>query len=212
MSMPHHPTDATLAAFAGGTLDEGRSLVVAAHVARCARCGNAVSAFEHIGGALLDRLEPTAMRSDALARAMAAIGGRPEPATHQAREQSASEMPPPLSEYPLGPWRWIGHGVQWRPVPVADDAGTRVFMLKAAPGTRLPHHRHTGAEWTCVFEGAFRHDGGRFGAGDFDEADESVEHRPTVEEGVPCICLVALQGSIEFQGWFGRLLQPFVRI
>ena len=35
--------------------------------------------------------------------------------------------------------------------------------------------------------------------GDFDEADESIEHNPVVEEGMPCICLVALQGGIELQ-------------
>ncbi len=85
-------------------------------------------------------------------------------------------------------------------------------MLKAAPGTRLPRHRHTGTEWTCVFEGAFRHDLGRYGAGDFDEADESIEHNPVVEEGMPCICLVALQGGIELQSWVGRLIQPLIRL
>ena len=85
-------------------------------------------------------------------------------------------------------------------------------MLKAEPGTRFPHHRHSSSEWTCVLQGAFRHDHGRYGPGDFDEADETVEHKPVVEEGVACICLVALQGKLEFQGWLGRMLQPFVRI
>ena len=80
------------------------------------------------------------------------------------------------------------------------DQGVRVFMLKAAPGTRIPRHKHTGTEWTCVFEGAFRHDLGRYGPGDFDEADETVEHNPVVEDDEPCVCLVALQGSIDFRG------------
>jgi len=57
-----------------------------------------------------------------------------------------------------------------------------------------------------------RHARGRFGPGDFDEADDSVEHHPTVEAGVPCICLVALDKGIAFQGWIGRLLQPLVRM
>jgi len=112
----------------------------------------------------------------------------------------------------MGPWRWLGRGVEWRAVDVPSDDAVRVFMLKAKPGTKLPKHRHTGTEWTCVFQGAFRHQLGRYGAGDFDEADESVEHDPVVEEGETCICLVALQGSIELQGFFGRLLQPLVRI
>ena len=45
MSIIHHPSDATLAAFASGTLDEARGIVVAAHLSLCAQCRNAVHAF-----------------------------------------------------------------------------------------------------------------------------------------------------------------------
>jgi putative transcriptional regulator len=85
-------------------------------------------------------------------------------------------------------------------------------MLKARPGTNLPHHKHTGYEWTCVLQGAFEHEFGRFGAGDFDEADETMEHKPRVCEGEPCICIVALQGNIELQSRLGRFLQPLIRL
>jgi putative transcriptional regulator len=214
MTITQHPSDATLAAFASATLDEARALVVATHLSLCPQCRNAVRAFEQVGGALLDAIEPTAMSAGALRRAMAALDA-PDAAIPAASALSADaeqNLPAPLAHYALGPWRWIGRGIQWRNVEVASDEGVRVFMLKAAAGTRLPRHRHTGTEWTCVFEGTFRHDLGRYGPGDFDEADESVEHNPVVEEGVACICLVALQGSIALQGWMGRLLQPLVRI
>ena len=45
----------------------------------------------------------------------------------------------------------------------------------------------------------------------FDQADASVDHSPVVDSNEDCICLVALNGSIELRGWFGRLIQPFVR-
>lgn len=213
MTILHHPTDATLAAFASGTLDECRGLAVASHLSLCAHCRSAVCAFECIGGTLLEAAGPSDMSAGALERAMAQLD-RPAAiaATPPAAAGSEHTLPEPLSGYHLGPWRWIGRGVQWRSVDVAPTEGVRVFMLKAAPGTRLPRHRHTGTEWTCVFEGAFRHDLGRFGPGDFDEADETVEHNPVVEEGVVCICLVALQGNIELQSRLGRLIQPFLRI
>jgi len=85
-------------------------------------------------------------------------------------------------------------------------------MLKAAPGTKIPRHEHRGDEWTCVLQGAFRHQLGAYGAGDFDEADESVEHQPVIEDGIECVCLVALEGGIRLKGPIGRLIQPFVRI
>ena len=213
MTIMNHPSESTLAAFASGSLDESRGLVVATHLSLCRHCRSIVRSFEAVGGMLLEGAEPASMTDGALERAISQLGepqasavARPE------RAQGADDLPAPLSQYRLGSWRWIGRGVQWRSVDVASAEGVRVFMLRAAPGTRLPRHRHTGTEWTCVFEGAFRHDLGRYGPGDFDEADESVEHNPVVEEGVACVCLVALQGSIQLQSRLGKLLQPFIRI
>jgi putative transcriptional regulator len=217
MTIKQHPSDATLAAYVAGALDEARGLVVATHLSLCAQCRDAVHAFEQVGGAMLHDADPAALSPGALQRAMAALGPldivAPAPGqTAIGGEAGAPDLPAPLSRYAMGPWRWIGRGVQWRSVDVASDQGVRVFMLKAAPGTKLPRHRHTGTEWTCVFDGAFTHQLGRYGAGDFDEADESVEHDPVVDATMGCVCLVALQGNIELQGFFGRLLQPFVRI
>jgi putative transcriptional regulator len=212
MTITHHPSDATLAAFAAGTLDEARGLVVATHLTLCGACRNAVRGLEEAAGALLDATEPAELSSGALQRAMAALGPLDIIAPTASGAQIASDLPEPLSRYAIGPWRWIGRGVQWRPVDVASDDGVRVFMLKAKPGTKLPRHRHTGTEWTCVFQGAFSHDLGRYGSGDFDEADESVEHNPVVDAEQGCVCLVALQGQIELQSFIGRLIQPFVRL
>jgi putative transcriptional regulator len=58
---------------------------------------------------------------------------------------------------------------------------------------------------------AFRHEHGRFGPGDFDEADDSVEHHPTVEAGVSASASSRSTGASP-SGWIGRLLQPFVWI
>jgi putative transcriptional regulator len=207
MTIMHHPSDVTLADMAAGTLDEARALVVSTHLARCPQCREVASTLESAGGALLDALPAAEMARDALNRTVAKLAMLP--ASPDASAGSGVET---LSGYPLGPWRWLGRGIQWRQVDVPSADAVRVFMLKAEGGTRLPGHRHTGSEWTCVFQGAFRHEHGRYGPGDFDEADETVAHHPAVEPGEVCICLVALHGSIRLQGLLGRLLQPLVRI
>lgn len=207
MTITHHPSELALAEFAAGTLDAARALVVSAHLSRCPQCRNAVRGLEDVGGVLLDAVEPARMTAGALDRTLAKLD-----ASQIAPAEAAVADAETLSGYPLGPWRWLGRGIQWRAVDVPSGDAVRVFMLKAAPGTKLPRHRHTGTEWTCVFQGAFRHKLGRYGAGDFDEADDTVEHDPFVEEGEVCICLVALQGSIRLQGFLGRLLQPLVRM
>jgi putative transcriptional regulator len=213
MTIAHHPTEETLAAFANGSLDEARGLVVASHVALCRDCRAIVRGFEEAAGVFLEHAEPAVLESDALEKTLARLdAAAPATVVPAAYDDHARDLPAPLQRYAAGPWRWIGRGVEWRSIDVTSDDGTRVFMLRARPGIKLPRHKHAGSEWTCVFQGAFRHQLGRYGAGDFDEADETVEHDPVVEEGETCICLVALQGGIVLQGWLGRLLQPLIRI
>ena len=85
-------------------------------------------------------------------------------------------------------------------------------MLKSGPGTKMLQHTHTGVEMTCVLSGAFRQDGSRYGPGDFDLGDETINHQPIVEGGQDCICLVAMQGELRLNGLLGRIMQPFVRL
>lgn len=209
MSNTHHPSEAVLADFANGTLDEAGTLVVGTHLALCDTCRQTVRLYDRVGGVALEQIEPTAVSAAARQAVMARLD---DVVAAPAPSDNPEGLPAPLARYELGPWRWVGRGVYWRSVGTAWDDDMRVFMLKAAPGTRLPHHRHQGREWTTVLKGAFRHELGRYGPGDFDEADETVEHRPSIEPGEECICVVALKGQIEMQGWLGRMIQPLVRL
>jgi putative transcriptional regulator len=209
----HHPFDLTLAEYAAGKLDEGRALVVATHLSTCARCRAVARSFERMWTAAMEHSEMAPMAADALQRALQSVSVADPKETPRVRYGTTpSQMPTPLSAYRLGSWRRIGRRIHLRHVEVPQHEGTRVFMLKAAPGTKIPAHCHVGREWTCVLQGAFSHQLGRYGAGDFDEADEDIEHHPIVDTGEECICLVALQGHIRFKGWLGQLLQSFVRI
>jgi putative transcriptional regulator len=213
-TIDHHPSDDTLAAYLRGSLDEGRRVLVAAHIELCASCARMAAAADHLAGLQLEDVTPAALESDAVQRALARLDSAG--AIPRATPPSTADEPPygigALSGRILGPWRWIGPGVHWRSVSVSSETGARVFMLKAAPGTSLPHHTHTGTELTLILRGAFAHQGGRFGIGDFDEADGTVEHQPVVEMGEDCICLVAMEGQLRLLGLFGRLMQPFVRM
>lgn len=218
MSITHHPSDIVLVEFANATLDEAYALVVAAHIVHCPRCRDTVRHLEVLGGMLLDEAAaPEAMHltSDDVLRG---AGDTPcEPAAMEPPGLSMSgpaegRARPLLSLYRAGRWQWIGPGLHRREVEVPSERNVRVFMLRAKGGLALPDHTHTGIEWTCVLEGAFKHAGGRFGVGDFDEADASVHHEPIVEPGPDCVCLVAMSGQLKLESRFGRLLQPFLRI
>lgn len=216
MTIEHHPSDATLAEYAAGTLDAGSRLVVGTHVVKCQQCRRAVQQFEGVGGALLAELPPTPMQPDALAKTLSRLDEAPAEDAATAAAHAAHDdmpwLPDGLRNREFGPWRWIGIGVEQRSVKVAGADSARVFLLRAKPGVKLPVHVHTGIERTQVLAGAFIHDGGRFGAGDFDDAEGDVEHNPRVDEGETCICLVAMTGGIKMTGPIGRLIQPFLRL
>lgn len=215
MTIMHHPTVETLVDLATGRLDLGRSIVVAAHVEICPACTRQLRLMNAVGGSLLDAAKPEQMSPGAVDRAFARIEARAEEAAEPPLRDPPSDLPflpKPTLRHGLGDWQWIGPGIHRRMFELPDDGGARVFLLKAQPGTQMPDHTHTGTELTLVLSGAFGHDLGRFGSGDFEEADSEVEHQPTVEAGEVCICLVAMEGSLKLKGLTGRLLQPFIRI
>lgn len=208
MSILHRPSDETLAAFAAGQLDDGLAVVVACHVEADPESRRRLQELESVQGALLDMVEPVAMSSGP--RDLAATDERSRDQHPASVPTPEAGMPDVLRPYQLGPWRPIGLRIAMRRVEV-PGAAARVFMLRAGPGIALPHHKHTGFEWTTILSGAYEHEYGRFAAGDFDEADAAHEHTPRVDPVEGCTCIVAMTGGVMLQGWLGRLLQPLVR-
>ncbi len=217
MSIQHHPPDAMLAAFAAGALDHGQHIGIATHLVACPQCRAFMRAMEHAGGAVLAGLPPAAMSNDALEQVEARLN---EPAaappalsrTSAAPETEVPGLPQFVRSYRFGSWKWVAPSLHLRPIELPHQSETRVFLLKAGPGTKLLQHTHTGIEMTCILSGSFGHDGGHYGPGDFDLGDETVDHQPIVNAGQECICLVAMQGELRLNGLMGRLMQPFVRL
>lgn len=213
MTISHHPGDETLAAYAAGTLDEGSAFVIAAHLALCTSCREAVRTFECIGGALMGEVEPSRLsRSHEGAVVQELVLAPERRAASRAIPDGASAVDRLIAIYGQGRWKWRGFGVHSADVSVPVENDVRVFLLKAAAGTKMPQHSHSGVELTLVLKGAFAHQYGRFEPGDIEEADGGIEHRPMVDSGGECICLVAMSGRLQLPGFAGKLIQPFVRI
>ena len=216
MSIEHHPTDSMLAAFAAGNLDHGQHIAIATHLVSCPQCRSFMRSMEQVGGAVLASLPPAAMSNSALAAVEARLNVPVPPApagiTPSVAETAVPRLPKFVRRYRFGKWKWIAPSVHLRPIVLPYESDTRVFLLKSGPGTKMLQHTHTGVELTCVLSGAFRQDGSRYGPGDFDLGDETINHQPIVEAGQDCICLVAMQGELRLNGLLGRIMQPFVRL
>jgi putative transcriptional regulator len=219
MTIAHHLDDATLMRYASGDLDEAFLVVVATHLAMCDQCRKAVRAAEELGGEMLFACEPADMNPAALNSLLDRIdteGRRDEPVL--ARPQPVqSDLPAPLARK-VGQsldsvsWRRVAPGVKRHVIETDDATSSSLYMLWIAPGVAVPEHSHGGFEMTLILSGAYRDDLGRFGPGDVADLDEHVEHQPRVEDGEPCICLIATETRARFSGLIGRLMQPFVGI
>jgi putative transcriptional regulator len=214
MTIVHHPSEELLAAFATGKLDEGEHLVVAVHASQCSTCRRFVNAIESVGGIAIETVEPVEISQGSLDAVMTKIERAPSEklTARPAREAGDEGLPTILRNYRIGRRRRIAPGVSMRPIELSGKGAARAFLLKSRPGTRMLEHTHSGIELTCVLKGSFSHVGGRFGPGDFDFGDGSLDHQPLVGDGEPCICLVAMTGDLRMNGFFGRLISPFVRL
>lgn len=211
----HHPSEALLLEYAAGTLVEAVSLVVAAHAELCPDCAAAIADAEAIGGELLDAVEPVDMEPGSLDAVMARIVLE----DRTAALHRAAAPPEPDLGFPLpralracvaasGGWRWVAPGVRQMSL-MRDEAGGWLRLLRVSPGAWLPRHGHGNLEATLVLQGGFADEGGRYAPGDMAEVDADVSHKPVVDPGEDCVCLVGFDRPLQFPwpiSWGARLL------
>ena len=214
MTIVHHLDDATILAYAAGTLGEALSVAAACHISMCSECRTAVRKAEALGGEILDDLQSSAVsdvcRAATLGRLNDMIAAKPA--------FVKSEMPSPLQRLLGGQdfaqlrWRKKAPGVAVYELPLSKNAKGSLKLLSIAPGMTMLEHGHGGEELTLVLKGAFKDKVGRFVRGDIADLDQDTEHCPIIEEGETCICLYATEAPSHYKTWIGRLLQPILGI
>jgi putative transcriptional regulator len=232
MNIKHHPTDETLLAYAGGSLSQAMELIVATHMTLCPHCRDKVAEFEACGGAMLNDNQSLSMDIDALDHVMAMI--EQESANENARTapvemprrvavggsitgSAVPSLPTPLASLLPDnilslediPWRSLAPGVKHFPLKSVQTRGT-VRLLKIAPGVSIPDHGHGGHEMTLLLKGSYIDDVGRFRAGDVADLADDIDHQPIADTAEDCICLIATDAPLKFNGILPKLLQPFI--
>jgi putative transcriptional regulator len=126
-------------------------------------------------------------------------------------------VPEPLRSY-LGatnlealPWRRLSGTAHDLRIPTGDRK-TNARLLRIAAGTPVPEHGHRGMELTVVLSGTLCDGDARFGRGDIEETDESIEHQPFAGREADCICLAVTDAPLRFKSRLVRLVQPFLQI
>lgn len=225
MSIQHHPDDATIIAYAAGTLDEAFAVLVSCHLETCPHCRETLRMAEMIGGAMLDEQEEAPIAEGAYGRVLEKISaGESSPGgsgMNQSPKRSSStdwhRMPRALESYLDKPidaidWKRVGPGVWQRPIVLSHTAQSSLRLLRIAPGKSVPEHGHGGQEMTLILSGAYRDEIGHFGAGDVADLDDHIEHQPRVISDEDCICLAATEAPTRFKSLASRLMQPLIGI
>lgn len=211
-ALRHHIPDDLLMGYAAGALPQAFDLVVATHVSLSDDARARLAGFEEVGGAVLADLEECEIGEDSLERTLAKISAM-APTSKEGR--STGTFPKPLRDMVGGDedavkWKSLGMGAKQAIVCSDDGATARLLYIPA--GQAMPQHGHNGMEMTLVLKGAFRDEGGVFARGDIEVANQEVDHRPVAEPGEDCICLIATDAKLRFQGLLPRIAQPFLGI
>ncbi|MEM8987773.1 MAG: ChrR family anti-sigma-E factor [Pseudomonadota bacterium] len=219
MSIHHHPSDASLLAYAAGSMNESLSVLIATHIAMCPECRARVDEYEALGGEVLDAIAPAEMNGSGLDDVLGRLDDEDieEEPVYAAPilDRARLEMPQPLRTYlPQGidavKWRPVGPGVAQFPIAGMDAKGARLRLLKIAPGVNIPQHSHAGQELTLILRGSYVDEIGRFAKGDVADLNPDVTHTPVADTDEDCICLVAADAPLKFNDIVSRIMQPFV--
>lgn len=209
----HHVPDDLLMGYAAGVLPQAFDLVVATHVSLNDEARVRLAGYEELGGAVLSDLKEVELAPDSLEQTLAKIS-RMAPTERKA--PVGGMFPAPLRKLVGGDaaavkWKTLGLGTKQAILCADGDASARLLYIPA--GQAMPEHSHKGTEMTLVLQGGYSSEDGHFVRGDLEVADHSTNHTPIADDdGEDCICLVATDGRLQFNGFLPRIAQMFLRI
>ena len=170
------------------TLPEEEVRAFEAHLATCADCRRELALLRPVIGAFAawpaDLLHPPTSLWDRLAQRVAAESGEEPLLSPQAQPEEPE-------------WAEVASGISCK-LLATDTARNRVSMLvRLAPGTDYPPHRHAGLEELHLLDGELMIDDRKLYPGDYNRAElGTVDSRVWSETGCTCLLIACTQDEI----------------
>jgi len=169
-------------------LPPGEAAVVGAHIVGCSECRQEIETLGPVVDAFVswptDVLRPSAPLWERLAQRIAAeTGGEPVlPAPQRSAEPE---------------WREVAPGISCK-LLATDRENNRVSMVvRLAPGTEYPPHRHGGVEELHLLHGELMIGDRTLHPGDYNRAEAgSVDHRVWSETGCTCVLVTSYHDAL----------------
>lgn len=213
--------------FSAGQMPDALGIIVACHLESCAHCRQRAAFYERLGGEILLETEGMTVAPELLDALLCRLDS-PEPRAANEYDLSVSlgssaateikrikNLPKPLrrfviKEFAQLPWSGMSRNIKEFELPISGHGYTAKFY-KIAAGKELPVHTHRGNEYTLVLDGSFSDKAGEYHQGDFILADTQTIHQPRAANDCDCICFAVMDAPLKMTGFFGRMLNPFLR-
>lgn len=212
----YHPNNEFLMSFAAGQLSNSLGIMIACHLEQCEQCRRQTSKYEALGGEILASIESQKVSPDLISQIMDKIDHQADikPDTMPAAAKNY-DIPRPLRRFVpdnFDDLKWSGMSRNIREYTIdIDDPEYTAKFYKIKAGKELPEHTHEGSEFTMVMSGSFSDRTCHYHRGDFILADEQTVHQPRASLDADCICFAVMDAPLKMTGFFGRMLNPFMR-
>jgi anti-sigma factor ChrR (cupin superfamily) len=169
-------------------LPSDEAVLVGAHIAGCAECRQEMETLRPIVDSFVswptDVLRPPVPLWERLARRIAAETG------------GAPVLPAP-QRWAEPEWKEAAPGISCK-LLATDTETRRVSMLvRLAPGTEYPPHRHDGVEELHLLHGELMIGDRKLYPGDYNQAEAgSVDHRVWSETGCTCVLITSYNDAL----------------
>ena len=230
MDLNHCPSSATLADFSFGNGFSLSDIVLRAHISACSKCRQKIRDIESIGSDLLmsdlhrhdaepiEKIEPKITEilenydsSETLVNSKHDFSCKSKADDFELDNSLDCLFPSYLDcSFDALPWKSAGKDIQL--CKLREHGNSKLWMIKGKPGAKLPKHSHQGQELTLVLKGSYACSSNIYQPGDLHECDDENTHQPIIVGDTDCISLVATEGSLKFNNFFLRLIQPIMGI
>jgi anti-sigma factor ChrR (cupin superfamily) len=173
------------------TLPDGEMAVFEAHLSGCDECRRELETLRPIIGSFAswptDVLRPSPSLWNRLSQRIAEGSGA----------GPLSEPVRPGGHRPPLQWQQVAEGISCKILAVEAETNRVTMLVRLAPGTDYPPHRHAGVEELYLLQGELMIDDQKIYAGDFIRAEAgSVDHRVWSETGCTCLLLTSTKDTI----------------
>ena len=223
----YHPSDELLMSFSAGQMPDALGIILACHLEKCSHCRQRAAFYDRLGGEILmdtddapvaPQLLDNLLHKIELSDNTAANESQPNSALDSSKEsktQIIQNLPRPLhrfvsKEFNQLPWSGMTSSLKEFELPFSGNGYTAKFY-KISAGKELPVHTHRGNEYTLVLDGSFSDKAGDYHQGDFILADTHTIHQPKAANDGDCICFAVTDAPLKMTGFFGRMLNPFLK-